>query len=93
MIFTLTIEALPGDLPPSIEYDVTALEIGDGAYVRDLATPAGVIVLQNPDELVVQVSAPRVAEEVAPVEGEVVEGVEGAPAAAPAPEGESTGSE
>ena len=71
LVHTLTVEAKPGDLPPSIEHDITALEIGDGVYVRDLAMPAGVTVLQNDDDLVVQISAPRVAEEATPVEGEV----------------------
>ena len=89
MIHTLTIEALPGDIPSSIEHDVTALEIGDQARVADLAIPAGVTVLQEAEEIVVQVSAPRVAEEAAPTEGE--EGaVEGAAPAAAA-EGDSAG--
>lgn len=91
MIHTLTIEALPGDLPPSIEHDITSLEIGDAARVGDLAIPAGVTVLQEADEIVVQVSAPRVAEEAAPAEGEEV-AVEGA-APAPAAEGETAGGE
>jgi large subunit ribosomal protein L25 len=94
LVHTLTVEAKPTDLPPSIEYDITALEIGSGVYVRDLAVPAGVTVLQNADDLVAQVSAPRLVEEPTEVaEGEAVEGeaVEGAPA--PAAEAESAGGE
>jgi large subunit ribosomal protein L25 len=89
LVHTLTVEAKPTDLPPSIEHDVSALGIGDGVYVRDLLVPAGVTVLQNADDLVAQVSAPRVAEEAAPAEGEAAAG-EGA--AAGAAEGESSGS-
>jgi large subunit ribosomal protein L25 len=83
MIHTLTVEAKPADLPPSIEHDISALEIGSGVRVGELAIPASVTVLQEPEEMVAQISAPRVAEEAAPAEGEVAEGAEGA-AAAPA---------
>ena len=86
LVHTLTVEAKPADLPPSIEYDISTLEIGSGFYVRDLVVAAGVTVLQNPDDLVAQISAPRIAEEpttVEGVEGEVPEGEAGAePAAA-----------
>jgi large subunit ribosomal protein L25 len=91
MIHTLTIEALPGDLPPSCEHDGTVLEIGDAVRVGEPAIPTGVTVLQEADEIVVQVSAPRVVEEEAPAEGEEV-AAEGA-APAPAAEGESAGGE
>ena len=90
LVHTLTVEAKPGDLPPSIEHDVTALEIGDGCYVRDLAMPAGVTVLQNADELVAQISAPRVAEEADAGRGRSGRGRRGRRAAAPRrAEGES----
>jgi large subunit ribosomal protein L25 len=89
MIHTLTIEALPGDIPSSIEHDVTALEIGDAARVADLAIPSGVTVQQEAEEIVVQVSAPRVAEEAAPAEGE--EGAAEGAAPAAAAEGDSAG--
>jgi hypothetical protein len=48
----------------------------------------------EPEEMVAQVAAPRVAEEETPAEGEAVEGegaAEGAAGAAPAAEGESSG--
>ncbi len=84
LVHTLTVEAKPADFPPSIEHDVSALEIGGQVYVRDLTVPNGVTVLQNADELVAQVSAPRVAEV---AEGAEAEGAEAATAeggAAPA---------
>jgi len=93
LVHTLTVEAKPADVPPSIEYDITELEIGSGFYVRDLVVPAGVTVLQNPDDLVAQISAPRIVEEptAEAAEGEVPEG-EAAPGAAPA-EGEQSSEE
>jgi large subunit ribosomal protein L25 len=87
LVHTLTVEAKPSDFPPSIEHDVTAIEIGGQVYVRDLTVPAGVTVLQNGDDLVAQISAPRVAEVPEGAEGEVAEGAvaEGAAPAAEAP--------
>jgi large subunit ribosomal protein L25 len=77
-VFTLTVEARPADIPASVELDISALAIGDQIHVSDLQLPAGVKVVQDPEELVVSVAAPRVAaaEEVAaaaPAEGEAGE--------------------
>ena len=82
MVHTLTVEARPGDLPPSIEFDASALEIGDDVRVHQL---------QDADELVAHVSAPRVAEEVA--EGEAAEGEAGEAAEGQAQEAPSSESE
>jgi large subunit ribosomal protein L25 len=90
LVHTLSIESLPRDVPTNIEHDISELAIGDGVRVGDLAIPAGVTVMQDAEELVAQISAPRVAEEEAAAEGE--EGAEGA-APAPASEGESAGGE
>jgi large subunit ribosomal protein L25 len=93
LVFTLSIEAKPEDIPPGVEADVSALNIGDQLRIADLRLPPGVAVQQEPDELVVQVIVPRVveepeaeeAEEGEEIEGEVPEGEEGE--AAPAAEG------
>jgi large subunit ribosomal protein L25 len=74
MLHTVSIEARPADIPQQLEVDVSALGIGDAVRVRDLVVPASVVVRHEPDELLAQVAAPRVAEEVAPAEGEVAEG-------------------
>ena len=84
LVHTLTVEAKPSDFPPSIEYDVSALEIGEQVYVRDLAVPPRVTVLQDADDLVAQISAPRVAEVEEAAEGEAVAGVVAEEGAAPA---------
>jgi large subunit ribosomal protein L25 len=90
----LKIECLPGDIPAQITVDVSGLvAIDDGVHIRDLVLPQGVSLAQgvNPDELVVKVSAVRVAVEeeeeaaAAEAEGEEAAGEEGA--AQPAAEG------
>jgi large subunit ribosomal protein L25 len=96
LVFTLSIEAKPEDIPPGVEADVSALNIGDQLRIADLRLPAGVAVQQEADELVVQVIVPRVVEEPEAEEaeegeeGEVPEGEEGEAAAA---EGGETGGE
>ena len=89
LVFTLSIEAKPEDIPPDVEADVSALNIGDQLRIADLRLPTGVAVQQEPDELVVQVIVPRVveepeeeAEEGEEIEGEAPEGEEGEAAAA-----------
>jgi large subunit ribosomal protein L25 len=99
LVFTLSIEAKPEDIPPSVEVDVSALNIFDQLRIEDLRLSAGVAVQHEPDELVVQIVMPRVVEEPEPeeaeegeeVEGEVPEGEEGegAPAAEAGEGGES----
>jgi large subunit ribosomal protein L25 len=97
LVFTLSVEAKPEDIPPGVEVDVAAMVIGDQLRIADLRLPAGVAVQQEADELVVQIVMPRVAEEPEveepeegeEVEGEVPEGEEGEAAAAEGGEGES----
>jgi large subunit ribosomal protein L25 len=97
LVFTLSVEAKPEDIPPAVEVDVSALAIGDQLRIADLQLPAGVAVQQEADELVVQIVMPRVAEEPETVEaeegeaveGEAPEGEEGEGAAAEGGEGES----
>jgi len=79
LIFNLPIEAMPQDIPGSIEHDISVLEIGDQVRVAELTLPPGVAVTVDADELVGQVVAPRVVEEEEPEgeEGEEGEGLEG----------------
>jgi large subunit ribosomal protein L25 len=63
------VEALPADLPTSIEVDVSGLETTDEAiHVRDIVAPEGVTIVTDGDELVAKVapSAVEVEEEAAP---------------------------
>jgi large subunit ribosomal protein L25 len=58
-LFSVSVESLPANLPNSIGYDVSALDIGDQVHVSDLAVPANVTILTEAEELVVQVVQPR----------------------------------
>jgi len=94
LVFSLSIEAKPQDIPNSIEHDIAALEIGDQLRVSELALPGGVTAMVEGDVLVAQVVAPRVeVEEV--VEGEAgaegEEGVEGEEGATEASSGDGEG--
>jgi large subunit ribosomal protein L25 len=86
LMHSLTVEGLPGQLPTEIEHDVTPLVLGDQLHVSDVQLPAGVVIANDPGELIAMISVPRgLAEgegEVAAVEGEEgaepAEGAEGA---------------
>ena len=87
---SVKVRALPDHLPQSIEYDISSLVDFEGTvHVRDLPIPGDVTLLNDVDEPVARVQAPRVEVEEAPEaeegeEGEAAEGGEGAAA-----EGES----
>ena len=75
-LHVLKVECLPTDLPPAITVDVSSLkEIDDEIRVKDLKTPLGCEILDEPDDLIVKVAAHR----------EEVEEVAPAPAAAEVP--------
>jgi large subunit ribosomal protein L25 len=75
LLFQLTIEAMPENIPVAIEIDVSELAIGDQLRIEDITLPDGVTTQVEPDFVVAQVAAPRVTTE--GVEGEAGEGVEG----------------
>ena len=53
----LNIKVLPKDLPQQIEVDITSLaEIDSQICIKDLKLPAGVIVTDEPDEVIVAVN-------------------------------------
>ena len=81
----LTIEALPGEIPDSLQHDVSGLEVGDTVTLDALSAPSGVKFVDDPDTVIATVSAPRlqlVDENEIEEETEVVgeEGAEAAPA-------------
>ena len=80
VLFTLTVEALPGNIPNEITVDISALGLGDQLHIANLTIPSGVDVQHEPDELVAQVSVPRGMDEEEEAEGE--EGEEGEEGAA-----------
>jgi len=78
----LNVEALPMEVPEHLEADVSALQIGESLRLSALQPPAGVTLLDDPEETVLAtVTAPireEEPEEEAAEEGEVPEGEEGA---------------
>lgn len=59
VLFTLSVEAKPDEIPTSIEVDVSGLAIGAQIRVGDLAIPPGATTDQDLEALVVHVTAPR----------------------------------
>jgi len=88
----LNVEALPNEIPDVIQHDVSALELGATLTLTAIAAPAGVTLLDDPEETVVAtVTLPRLStdpdeeieqetELVGEGDGEAAEGEDGAPA-------------
>jgi len=57
------VRTLPTAIPPSIDVNVDALNIGDSIHVRDITVPEGVTVLTDPDTTLATVVPPTVMEE------------------------------
>jgi large subunit ribosomal protein L25 len=55
----LNIEALPNEIPDTIQHDVSALEIGDTITLEAVAAPSGVTLLDDPETVIVTVTPPR----------------------------------
>jgi large subunit ribosomal protein L25 len=56
----LEVEGLPTALPDRITVDISSLtQIGNGVYVRDLAIPDQIRVLDDPDQMVVVATQPK----------------------------------
>lgn len=71
------VECLPADLIPEIEVDLSVLKtFDDTIHVFDLKVPAGIEILDDPDEVVFLIQPPRSDEELAELEEEVKEDVE-----------------
>lgn len=54
----LHIECLPAMIPDQINVDASALEIGQGVHVRDVRPGEGIKLVDDPDQMVVNVTAP-----------------------------------
>ena len=81
------IEALPGDIPDSISYDVSGLEMNATVTLEVLVAPAGVTLLDDSDTVIATITPPTVE----PVEEEIETETElvGEEGEAPAAEGEA----
>jgi large subunit ribosomal protein L25 len=65
----IEVEVLPGNIPDSIEVDVSDLGIGDSVHVRDVAANAAWTPISDPDMMIVHVVVIKVVEEVVPAAG------------------------
>jgi large subunit ribosomal protein L25 len=54
----VNIEALPNDIPETIEYDVSAMQINDTVTLTAVIAPAGVTFLDDLDETVIAIVSP-----------------------------------
>jgi len=72
----LEVEALPNDLPERFEVDLAGLaKVGDAVHVRDIAAPAGVTILNDP-EMMIAITTATHEEPVAEAEVEAPEVIE-----------------
>lgn len=72
---TVQVRALPDDLPPSVDLDITALDSFDAVlHASDLVMPKGVALVTDPAEPLARVQPPRVEEE--PIDAELPEAAE-----------------
>jgi large subunit ribosomal protein L25 len=67
---TLTLECLPGDAIEELELDISGLQVGHSLRVRDVPVDASkYAVIDEPDQVIVSVAAPRTESESASAEG------------------------
>jgi large subunit ribosomal protein L25 len=91
IVTELNVEALPLEVPASLEYDVSELRIGDSAHLSQVTLPEGVTLLDDAEAVFASVAQPtreEVPEPVEGAEGEVAEG-EAAEGEEPAAEGDA----
>jgi large subunit ribosomal protein L25 len=78
----INIEALPGDIPDTIEHDVSGMQINETLTIGAINAPAGVKLIDDPESVVASITPPTA--EPVDEEIETETGVVGATAAAPA---------
>lgn len=73
----IEVEALPKDLPHTIEIDISKLETFESRIaIKDIAPMPGVEVMGNPEDLIVSVDQPKEEEVEAPVESIDMDAIE-----------------
>jgi len=74
-LWEMEVECLPNDIPEEIGIHVEELEIGSSIHIKDITSPEGVKILEDPEQTVILIAAPKEEIEEEPTEGE--EGEEG----------------
>lgn len=72
-LHTLHVECPLGSIPEAIRIDIVGLTLGNPIHVKELTLPEGVVVLEPPEAVVVQLKLPGVEPVAAPVEGGTAE--------------------
>ena len=55
----LTIEALPGDIPETIQHDVSGMALNDTLHLSDVTAPSGITFVDDPETVIASMSLPR----------------------------------
>jgi large subunit ribosomal protein L25 len=88
----LNVEALPMEVPASVDFDVSGIHLGESAHLSQVALPGGVTLLDDGETVFVTVTQPTREVEPEPEEGaEGEEGVEGEAAEGEEPTAEGEG--
>ena len=79
---SITITALPTNIPTSLDLDISELNVGDNLAAGDVSLPEGVELADAEDDsILITITVPRAAieeeEDIEGLEGEEVEGEEG----------------
>jgi large subunit ribosomal protein L25 len=85
----IVIRALPGEIPENIIVDLSQLqEVGDAVYIKDVALPAGVELISDPEQVIAAIESTEAPEEEEEKPGEEAVPEESAPEAPPGKEKE-----
>jgi len=76
LVREVTVEALPLEMPDRLTLDISSTEIGDALRVSDLTVPVDVTVHADPENVLMTVSAPRLAAELEAAEAEAAAALE-----------------
>lgn len=77
VIWEIEVECFPTEIPEHLDIRVEELRIGDAIHVKDMEAPEGIVILDDPEAVVVSVSPPAAEEEEeVPEEEETEEGAE-----------------
>jgi large subunit ribosomal protein L25 len=88
----VNIEALPGDIPDTIVYDVSGLVMNETVTLSVLQAPAGVTLLDDTDLVIATITPPTLEPVEEDIETETaIVGEDGAPVEAEGDDGESAG--
>jgi len=60
-LWELRVEALPADIPPALEVDISSLGIGEHLRVEDVPVPPGTEIVTPAEEIIVSVVEPQAA--------------------------------